>query len=73
MKFMLVLVSSSLCACRNDAITVAHQIDPTAECRAIGMSWGIDKAVCRSGTEVWSCTGNPPKCEKIADVKVEKP
>lgn len=54
-----VVLVLALGACRNDAITFAHAIDPTADCRAIetkGETSDGDSAVCRSHAgHTWFC------------------
>ncbi len=71
------LLLAFVSACRNDAITYAKLIAPTAKCNAIHTgetSREVDTAVCRVGSEIWRCSaGSTPSCSKVMDVTVEKP
>lgn len=78
MKFIGILVL--LAACRNEAITYAHMIDPNARCSALSTTWVIsgrsaDTAVCVSGSNVWNCVVKDeaaPSCVTISKALVEK-
>jgi hypothetical protein len=61
-------------ACRNDAITFAHLLDPVATCHEMKTSWlslDGDTAVCSATNgEKWFCKSNVrdgvPRCERVA-------
>jgi len=80
LKLAAVLMFFSLAAsCTNDAIVYAQLIAPDAKCKKIRTSFTgdeTDTAVCRVGSEIWACStssiGGSPRCEKVADVKLEK-
>lgn len=69
MKHIYVLCLLALAACRNNAITYAHQLDPCAQCSAIVTSpFGdsSDTAVCRTLHEIWTCRTDKwgePECK----------
>lgn len=70
--FLAALVAASLLACGNDAIKLATTIDPKASCESTNNSWSSDdrdRAICRSGRDVWACTETD--CHKIADAVLE--
>lgn len=75
---LLVALAATLTACRNNAISYAHALDPHARCNAIvtvvSLGHGdADTATCVSGREVWFCvaTASDASCSKKGDVVVE--
>jgi hypothetical protein len=69
---MKVIISLFLLGCTNNAITLAHKIDPCAQCDSVEIGWGgansVDTAICIRGDEVWSCrvSTSEAKCDVIA-------
>ena len=68
-----------LAACRNDAITYLHLINPDAPCQAVEthyMSKVQDTALCVSNGKVWFCRAgddqNPPTCTDVGTVHLER-
>ena len=51
----LLLLAVTLAACANDAITLAHSIDPSAECTEIHGDSSTDTATCRAHGHSWFC------------------
>lgn len=75
MSKRLLILGLLLGACRNDAITFAHLLDPGATCQALGTSWGPgeDTAACTAvNGEKWFCSGGnrgkPPTCTNVAPI-----
>lgn len=74
---MLLLIALTLAACRNEAITYAHLVDPDAECMAGATHMRVNTATCRSHGEIlmcrapneWQGTSDdpPPECHQIAN------
>lgn len=71
------VIALLLVGCRNDAITFAKLLEPTAKCNAVEthpIEPQEDIAVCRVMSEIWVCRAGKgtPTCEKIRDVPAER-